>query len=217
MRYVIFGHWKYYIHKKEENEMKKIVAILAVLVLVFGCAFAADGDYVEIKAKVPARDPNYSLKAGLTDNTLAAVTANTLAGGTLNTQIDISTQDIYVYVEIFHTRAANNATIKPTKNAEFNVTLTADPLKHKSIADSKTADPTVVKSTPATSTTNYTVTDGDLNTNSIIYTVKYDGKVVAENSPVANCVIKWAAKDELEVASGDDYYSANITLTYTTK
>ena len=74
--------------------MKKVIAILAVMMVFAGIVFATTGDNLTINATVPVTKPEFTMVGGFTNE------YGTTATGILNSQIDISTNPIDVYVQI---------------------------------------------------------------------------------------------------------------------
>ncbi|MCQ2411557.1 MAG: hypothetical protein MJ057_01250 [Sphaerochaetaceae bacterium] len=187
--------------------MKKVISILAILMVIACAAFAATGDLLNINAKVPATDPIYSLKGGLSDST-GKVATGTAANGTITTDVDISTTDIYIYVQVFQTNKS-----KTLKSG--SLTLEGTALEYLT---SSTAAPAASNATAGSTdkaTNHYKVTAA-VSGATATFAVEYDGKNVAENSVIGSALFKWTHNDELEVADGvENFYTATITLTYT--
>lgn len=185
--------------------MKKVISILAIFMVIACAAFAATGDKLDINAKVPATDPVYTLRGGLSDEAGTAATG-TAANGTITTNVDISTNDIYIYVEVFQ-----SAKSKTRKSG--SLTLTGTALSYSSSATDAPAASKATAGSTALATNNYSVVaaaDGATAT----FAVTYNGKNVAANSVIGSALFKWTHKDELEVGEQNNY-TATITLTYT--
>lgn len=183
--------------------MKKLLMVLTFVLMTLAACVALDGDTLKITAKVPQEKPEFIMKGGFTS--ADATTLATQAGATLDSNKDISSESITVFVKLFQ---SNKAKYKNT----FTLTVTASALSM--------TDASGTYSTPATATntTNISTANGNLTVtgsaedNVASFVMDYtNGKPVSADTAVGEASFTWAADDSLPV--GD--YSATITLGYT--
>ncbi len=206
--------------REEENQMKKIITVLALMIVLAGAAFAANNDTLYITAKVKAIDPIYLIYGGKTaevgnsivgDNAQAPNGTNTVA-----LDFDPSVKDAtgVVYVKLVQRDLA-----KTTKNV--NLTITASALANTQGADAanglanltgyKTAVPTAaVVSTAEVTGINHTTTP-TASANTVTYQMKYTGTNVGASTVIGVTSFTWNADETLPVGN----YQATIQLGYT--
>ena len=186
--------------------MKKVIAILTVLIVLIGAVFAATNDTLTITANVAKVAPNFILKGTLTGDGESA-TGNTQTNGTatLASVLDISQDDISVAVTV----AQYNNTKSKYKGT---ITLTITPTALTMGSDS--SDLPLYSDGEVKTVSGIVAADSSIACNSttkiITLTLKYNGCSVTD-ADVASFVYTWEAKDELPPGNG---YSATIKLTY---
>ena len=105
--------------------MKKLIAILAVMIVLAGVVFAASGDKLKLQSVVGEVLPVYEIHA---NNSAAADVKGTNAGATVTTAKDISTENIewaFVIKQIGEVDGQDNAVTfaKTKKTATLTITL----------------------------------------------------------------------------------------------
>ena len=186
--------------------MKKVISILAVLVVLIGSVFAADT--LNITANVPKVAPVYAINGSLTSN-FETVVVGGAANNTIETNTNISESPVTVYIKVIQT---NKSVYKDASGVSLTVTPTA--LTNTADANEKTALPTIAHRVDGTAT-NLSVTGSENSTTKVVtFLCKYaNGKPVAANSVIGTFDYTWAA--DANLAEGD--YQATITMAYTTK
>ena len=114
-----------HILKRGFRKMKKLIAILAVMIVLVGAVFAADGDKLKLQSIVGEVLPVYEIHA---DNDSSTDVAGTQAGATVTTRKDISTENIewdFVIKQIGELDGQNNSVTfaKTKKTATLTITL----------------------------------------------------------------------------------------------
>ena len=212
--------------------MKKVIAILAIAIVLIGAAFAATNDQLLITCEVEAVHPIYAMYGDLSayptisnnahTGTLASTTlsSSTLTGG------NIATQDggIDVYVTVFQTNDA-----RYLKTAGVEVKVIASVLAQ--VTDSTTnphtysatykVDPSVAESAAgqSTATTDFdnTTTPAALtglsnNSVGVKFLPKYKTGAKVDANTIGTVKFNWPKTDTLPAGT----YEAPITLQYTT-
>lgn len=195
--------------------MKKLIAILAVLMLV-ACVVFADAT-VKVRSKVTTtqeeENPQFTLNAGLTKAamTVLAADGDTSIMGITTQKKSIKTDDITVYFQIIQ---VNNA----GKNGSAYI-FTITPSEMIQIKDANDAD---VEATNAHKTTPGVVSEKAGNQQLVNATVTpkndaekfdaaYTGKV-AENTVLASFTVTWAS----DANAPDGLYEAAVVVNFET-
>lgn len=195
--------------------MKKVIAILAVLMLV-ACVVFADAT-IKVRSKVTTtqeeENPQFTLKAGLTKAamTVSAIDGDSATMGTTTQQKSIKTDDIILYFQIVQ---VNNA----GKNGSAYI-FTITPSEMIQIKDANDAD---VEATNAHKTTPGVVSEKAENQQLVNATVTpkndaekfdvaYTGKV-AENTVLASFTVTWASDEN----APDGLYEASVVVNFET-
>ena len=193
--------------------MKKLIAILTIMIVLVGAVFAANNDELKVTAKVDEHIPGFKIFGGTSSGSITVEGAQT--PNVIATSLDISMVDITVYFKL--TQYSNTTTPSYNGNkAKFkgtaNLTVTADPLS--ATIDETTYSTAIPVAANITTPTISGITSSSSNTTSNIVkvTLVYDGRSV-QDADVATFDFTWTAKDELPPA---DTYAALITLTYET-
>ena len=193
--------------------MKKVIAILAVMMVFAGIVFATTGDNLTINATVPVTKPEFTMVGGFTNE------YGTTATGILNSQIDISTNPIDVYVQIKQTAKSR---YKNTTGFDITIAATALSATIEGVAYS-TAVPTITASAAGSAVVNainaqkndFTSTKSSAANGTVVFTVAYPtGAPVPANTIVGSIQFTWPATDSLAVTTGNEKYSATITMSY---
>ena len=96
--------------------MKKVIAILAVMMVIAGAVFATTGDTLTINASVPVTPPEFTMVGGFTEQ------YGTTASGTLESTVNIAESPIDVYVQVKQTAKSR---FKSTGGFDVTITATA--------------------------------------------------------------------------------------------
>lgn len=186
--------------------MKKLIAILTVMIILVGAVFATSGDELLVNAKVSKTPPAFSLYGGL------ATTSYQKANATIETQVDISEDPAVVFVKVVQ----NN---KSKYKGSFNLMIAATSMTDGTVTSSVTpVSSDISKATGISDLTIGTVA-GD-GTASVTIPLTYTGKKVGSDeaeTQIASFKYTWAADDTLppaETGNADRVYHATITLTY---
>lgn len=200
--------------------MKKLIAILAVMIVLVGAVFAADGDKLTLKSTVGVVDPVFEIRS-----TSAAGTLGTQAGAEVATSKDLSVENIEwtFYIMQFGEKDSKNATVtfaKAKKTASLTITLGHFTGKNEGqIAVDSPKFTAFTAATPIEANAGYaaakqtaiTVPSGEaLNASTATVSAVYKGVNWADQE-IAHFTALWTKDDTLEM---DDYY-ADVTLTYT--
>lgn len=196
--------------------MKKIITILAILMVIVGSVFAATGDKLFITAEVTAVKPEFSMfgaldSADLDDITYetdgsgnakvgsaSKATTNTLAGG------NIATEAINVYVKVLQ----NNKSYY-LNSTGFDLTVTASALTG---SNGGSVSPSITASANGGSTTDFKSAKTSATNSIVTWKVQYlTGSAVAAGALVGTCAFQYPATPTAPVGT----YSATITLAYT--
>lgn len=195
--------------------MKKVIAILATMIVLVGAVFAAN-DTLTITANVSKVPPVFVIKGQLTGEGETDNTQKT-ADATLASVLDISQQSIPVTITI----AQNNTTNNNKAKYQGTATITITPTELSKKIDNttyKTALPNYDATGKGLASVNgiENASNGssiacDSTTKVVTVTLKYKGSSV-QNADVASFVYTWPANDNLPPANG---YTATITMGYT--
>ena len=186
--------------------MKKVIAILATMIVLVGAVFAATNDTLTITCNVAQVDPNFILKGQLTGTGETATGSTQTSGSaTLASVLDISKNDIPLAVTV----AQYNNTKSKYKGT---ITLTITPTALTLGSDS--SDLPLYSDGEMKTVTGIVAANSSIACNSstkvVTVTLKYSGCSVTD-ADVASFVYTWKAKDELPPGTG---YSATVQLTY---
>lgn len=199
--------------------MKKLIAILAVMIVLVGAVFAASGDKLKLKSIVGEVLPVYQIK----DSTPVVGTRN---GAEVTTGMDISVQDIswnFTITQVGEEDSQHTSVqfAKTTKTATLTITLgsfTNDADENEVADDSPkftafgAVDPIQVNSEVAQAKqTVVTVPEVPQNglASPATVTLAYKGVNWADQD-VATFTAKWTKDDTLSMGT----YHATVTLTY---
>ena len=212
--------------------MKKVIAILATMIVLVGAVFAATTDAsLTITATIEKVQPTFTIGGAVIANATATPGTYTLSTSTntIPTGKNIATEDIYIAITVFQ----NNVSFYKDESG-FDLTVTATALclnttnRENATADEKTDNPTIVSSgagadvkhtpTGGTEVIDFHPTVSSATGSVVTYHVTYPSGVkingnAAENSTAAKvgtAVFKWGAKDTLVLGS----YTGTITLSY---
>lgn len=207
--------------------MKKLIAILAIMIVLVGAVFSANNDELVVKATVEKIAPVFKIY-GSTSNPVASTIYGTNpldeTTSTVTSSADPSSENVVVYVRLAQYGKAKY------KNTALSVTVTPTPLyldgvKTETDSTKVSALPTVVSSNTnaqqtikgTTSTTSDAISNlvPSIAASVATYTLNYTGIAVGTENADTNIdtlTMTWAAKDAL--IPGD--YKAYITLGYTT-
>lgn len=217
--------------------MKKLIAILAVMIVLAGVVFAATGDVIQLESTVSKVTPNfkiYSLGAAVGPTTTA-----------IDTGRDISEQDIEWYFTIKQggsTPVVGSGTREYSKFkgsmkiivsiGAFTAEIGGETYSNANYAivaqGSSDGSYSAVKTEKGAGVENKLIikygADGTANTaidtgaKSATFHVEYKGfKVTDEAADVIGTVIaKWDADDTLPMEGDGTAYTADVTLTYVT-
>ena len=184
--------------------MKKLIAILSVLMVLAGVAFATNNDQLIITANVPEIKPVFSIYGGTSSE--AITTLGTQSGATVATNINISTTDAKVYIKL--TQAAS------TYAGAATLTITPTVLANTAngLTSYTTALPTVANYVEGKgSVSGITIANPTVSNSVVSYSLTYVGTPVAAGSVIGTFDYTWAKVPSLPVGT----YQATITLTYT--
>ena len=200
--------------------MKKLIAILAVMIVLVGAVFAASGDKLSLKSIVGEVLPVYEIHS---QN--ASGTVGTQNGAEVATGMDLSTQNIswtFVIIQKGEVDGQQNAVTfaKTKQTATLTITLGhfVGDEEHQQANDSPkftaftAATPNQTNDAlDADKKTVITVPTGDaLNASSANVTAAYKGVNWADQE-IATFTALWTKDDTLKM----DTYHADVTLTYT--
>lgn len=192
--------------------MKKLITILAIMMVLVGFAFAANDDELKVTAKVAEQVPGFKIFGGLAANTIT--TEGTQEGATIATNKDIALDSITVYFKLTQYSITNTYNKPKAKyKGTATLTVTATPLSATVnevvySSDNPTCANATAKTIPGI-TFNPAASNGS---NSVVFTLVYDGRTI-DDQDVATFDFTWPAKDSLPKA---DTYTATVTLNYET-
>ena len=194
--------------------MKKLIAILAVMMVIVGSVFAATGDSLTLNATVATVYPIFSIYGGKT--AAATSTAGTQSGAAItftSTEKNLAENDITVYIRLHQD---NKAKYK----GAASLTITATPLTNTdaTIQGTKsTAAPTAANIAATQNITgisyaqNAAPSSSSSNGNTVVtFAPVYDGRAI-QATDIGTFDLTWGHDDDLPVGS----YQATITLTFT--
>lgn len=182
--------------------MKKVIAILAVMMIAVGVVFAVIGDKLKITATVPTVPPVFKIFGGTAFGSES--TEGTATGATIKADKNIASEDVIIYLKLtqgvkskFRGIATLGVTATTLQSKAGNQTVApkVSDLEKKPVSGIIIADPTG----NGTATASYTLT--------------YEGTTVAGGTELGTMKYTWKRDDSLPPAS----YEATITLTYIVK
>ena len=194
--------------------MKKVIAILAAMIVLAGVVFATTGDTLTVNCTVPVTKPEFTMVGGFTNQ------YGTAATGSLESQTDISSNPIDVYVKITQTALSR---YKNTTGFDITITATALSATIEGVTYS-TGVPSIeayaagaaVQNALNAQKNDFTSTVKTHANGVVAFTVTYPtGAPVPANTIVGTMQFRWPATDSLAVATGEEKYSATITMGYT--
>ena len=217
--------------------MKKLIAILAIAIVLVGAVFAADNDKLTITSKVAPHAPGFRLYGGETSSAAADILAVASPADAVGTQgeegyvpatgwiastKDISLEDITVYCRL--NQYSPNGDYSSTKSkfkgvATIRVTATALTATVGGTVYSTNGVANAVSESDVTIPNNgisakaivREQSNGGYANDTVKVTLTYDGKTVQDSAVYADFSFKWTKSDDLPPAT----YSANITMRYT--
>ena len=188
--------------------MKKVIAILAVMLIVAGTVFAAAT--IKVQSKVKSDDPVFILKAGLTEtafNTAESDDNNIIGWKTIDKSI--KDQDLEVFFQILQSGKAGK------DGQKFTLEVSASTMKQVKTEDGgelpdnttphETTQGSISEEDPKEATNVVVKKDGDAK-----FKATYAG-TVADGTPLASFKVVWA-KDSNAVAG---IYEASVHLEVT--
>ena len=190
--------------------MKKLIAIMAVLIAFVGATFAVTGEQLQINVTVAPIAPVFSIFGGKTSNEAAGTTyqGNATTATTIEFTEDLASTDIKVYIRLWQSNKAKytgTATLTVTATPLVNQTVQTGTYQTTAPAAADIAKTTVAgisyDSNPAASTV-----DGNT---VVTYAPKYDGRSI-QATDIGTFNLTWGHNDDLTVGS----YKATITLGY---
>ena len=190
--------------------MKKVSAILAVMLIVAGAVFAATT--IKIQSKVTSDDPVFLLKAGLTPNSFNAAlsgdeTRDVIGWSTLGKSI--KDDNIEVFFQIVQSGKAGK------ENQQFKLNVSATKMIQAKTVDGGELPATkapyesslgIISEETAKDATNVTVSK----TADAEFRAIYAGKV-EDGTPLATFKVVWAKDDDAE----EGIYEATVKLEVT--
>ncbi|MGP1508714.1 MAG: hypothetical protein ACTTJW_07555 [Sphaerochaeta sp.] len=187
--------------QKKEIKMKKVIAILAVMMIAVGVVFADLGDKFKITAIVPKVAPVFRLFGGTAFG--SETTAGTATGTTIKTDKDIASEDVVIYLKLTQGK-------KSKFKGTATLTVTATTLQN----GANQTLPPKVSNLEKKSVTGITIADPTGNGTAIAsYTLTYEGTTVAEGTELGTMKYTWKHDDKLPPAT----YEATITLAHIVK
>ncbi len=204
--------------------MKKLIAILAVMIVLAGVVFATSGDTIRLQSTVSKVTPNFKITVATTDGSQNPV-------ATYATGKDISEEDITL---TFTLRQEGNVQVVNSQNvvkdySKFRgtATLTVTLKPFKATIDSQVYSPTTGPAITGTTKANdisgkltfeAPTTDEDAEENPTAeFVLNYLGKKVldTQTTNVGTVTAKWTHDDTLPMAGDGTVYTADVVLTYT--
>ena len=189
--------------------MKKLIAILAAMIVLAGVVFATTGDTLTVNCTVPVTKPEFTMVGGFTNQ------YGTTATNTLESQTNIAENPIDVYVQVKQTALSR---YKNTNGFTVTIAATALSATIEQVTYS-TAVPTITAASAGSAVVNainaqkndFTSTKTSETNGTVVFTVAYPtGAPVPANTVVGSIQYTWPATDSLAVGS----YSATITMSY---
>lgn len=194
--------------------MKKLIAILAVMIAFAGAIFAVTGEQLQINVTVNPVAPVFSIFGGKTSNEAAGTTyqgnATTPTAITFDSNsYDLALNNITVYIRLYQSNKA-----KYTGTA--TLTVTATPLVNQTVQTGtyQTTAPTAADISKTESPAGITYTTNPAASTSagntvVTYAPKYDGRSI-QATDIGTFNLTWGANADLAAGS----YQATITLGY---
>ena len=189
--------------------MKKIIVILAVLILVVATASAAE--LIKLRTQVDSKDPIFVLKAGLSPESLDRAISDDESNNTLGweeVEKSIQAEDITVYFQIIQKGTAGKAGEK--------YTLTVEASAMEQILNE---DGTVLDAGKTPHETSKGIISGDESRNAsnliveatkkgaAIFEAAYEGKVL-DGTTIATFSVTW----KKDIDAPDGIYQATVSL-----
>ena len=211
--------------------MKKLIAILAIAIVLVGAVFAATGDQLTITSTVSKHEPAFRIYGS--ESAISSSNAGTLgtpsgAAVTFATTKDISATSITVYCRVSQYSIKDGYNTPKSKfkgiatigvvATPLTTTLTgtndAGTYSTPATASVTTSDAHVPTGTPARVTTTTfakSAATGSSTDNKVDIVWSYSGKSVDDADVYADFSFTWAQDDSLPPGT----YTADITMTYT--
>ena len=217
--------------------MKKLIAILAVLIVLAGAVFATEGTVNEgtqritLKSEVEEKLPNFLLKGSLTSYAAietaatSATNGTAFSGGALNSDDSIADTDITAYFIISQnaSKAASNAADSDYARTQKTISFTFEigALTQQGVPSGKTAKtiPGTLVSAQKGTAGSYTVGSNDTaSTHDNLIELDYDSTAqkftAVYNGRVQNGqeIGRFTAKWNKDVTAPNGTYKADITV-----
>lgn len=196
--------------------MKKVVAILATMIVLVGLVFAANNEQLIINATVNAVPPTFHIQGKVSDGSSWTDGATSGSTNIINTGINIAENNVAIDIRILQDNKSKYSstatlTIKATELANTATGFTTYKTALPGVSGLITAAATVashisvaVPTTPATPSA----------TRNVQYVLTYDGHNVNGTSnntvQVASFTYTWTAAEDLPLGN----YQATITFEY---
>ncbi len=201
--------------------MKKIITILAIMMILVGSVFAATGDSsngtasLDVTIAISAQYPTFQLKSGSVTDNVASTHADSYDPADVALTADsLLSEDQPVSFDIVQlTRSSAKATYWLTVTAtNMDLVKDASGATISTLSDTGTQRFTVASTTPSVSAPTTAVTGISNNgTSGNKLVAIYDGTTVAANTTIGSFTATW--NKNANAVSGD--YKATVTLTVT--
>ncbi len=192
--------------------MKKLIAILAVMIAFAGAVFAVTGEQLQINATVTPVAPIFSIYGGKTSDEAAGTTykGNASTPTAISYTGNLAETDVVLYIRLWQSNKAKY-------NGTASLTVTATPLVNTTVSEGtfKTAAPAAgsISKTESPSGITYSANPSasTVNGNTVVsYAPTYDGRSIPATN-IGTFTLTWGHNDDLAAGA----YQASITLGYT--
>lgn len=200
--------------------MKKLIAILAVMIVIAGAVFALTNDTIRLESKVEKVVPNFKISVPTKDG---AQTPATYATGK-----DISEENIEL---TFTLRQEGSVSAKDNSTKDYSkfkgtatLTVTINPFSatvNNATATQSTAYEIQTEGTAKGAGVDSKLTTADPtiagNKHSVEFVLTYLGKKVLDEDTtnVGTVAVKWTKDDTLPMEGNGSTYTSDVVLTYT--
>lgn len=202
--------------------MKKLIAILAVMIVLVGAVFAATNDKLTLSSSVAKVTPNFQIVSG-------AKVGNATGTGdaAIDTLLDISEADIawnFTLRQKGNVRVTDNQTLDYSKfRGIATLTVTINPFS--GTVNSATATQSTAYEIQAEGTAKGAGIENKLSTenptiandkHSVEFVLTYLGKKIADTDAtnVGTIAVKWTHDDTLPMEGNGSTYTTDVVLTY---
>ena len=188
--------------------MKKLIAILAVMIVLAGVVFATTNDKITLQTSVAEIKPAFKIYSG---NVIGAA-----APDAVDTQLDLSEEDIDWTFTLKQEGQANSKTYSRYEGV-ITLTVTINPFS-SALATQSTAY-TITGATKGADVANKLTNGAPSIANdkhSVAFTLTYLGKKLNDSQAtnVGSLEVTWTQEPDLPMADGGTDYTADIVLTY---